>query len=157
MWRVAARCTSTFRVLALGFLIGASLPVHAQIYKWVDEDGSIHYSSRPSARAKSEDVTQQVKSSGNFVEIETVETGVVSNSVTMLSTTWCGVCKKAKAWFNAKGIAFTELDVEKDEEGKRRYRELNGRAVPIILIGNQRMNGFSEDRMEQMLRSAGLI
>lgn len=140
----------------LVFLLLLSAPATAQIYKWVDEDGTVHYSSRPATTAQAEDVTAKVKSTGNFVELETSDASY-GNTITMLSTTWCSVCKRAKAWLNEKGIAYTELDVEKDEEGKRRYHELQGRGVPIILVGKQRMNGFSEPRMEEMLKTAGLL
>lgn len=131
-------------------------PAQAQIYKWTDEAGAVHYSSQPHEDAQSKDVTQRVRSTGNFVEVKTIE-GIASNTLTVLSTTWCTVCKKAKAYLNARGVSFTELDVEKNDEGRRRYRELKGTGVPIILVGNQRMNGFSETRMEAMLKKAGLI
>jgi len=145
-----------FRRWLLAVLLLFSAPAMAQIYKWVDEDGVVHYSSSPTISAHAEDVTAKVRSTGNFVELETADTSY-GNTITMLSTTWCSVCKRAKAWLNAKGITYTELDVEKDGEGKQRYRELNGRGVPIILIGKQRMNGFSEARMEEMLKTAGLL
>ena len=48
-----------------------------------------------------------------------------------------------------------ELDVEKSAEGKQEYRELKGRGVPIILVGDQRMNGYDQARLEGMLRAAG--
>jgi len=140
----------------LAVLLLLSAPAMAQIYKWVDADGQVHYGGRPAVSAQSEDVTAKVKSTGNFVELETSGTSY-GNTITMLSTTWCSVCKRAKAWLNAKGIAYTELDVEKDEEGKQRYHELQGKGVPIILVGKQRMNGFSEARMEEMLKTAGLL
>lgn len=69
----------------------------------------------------------------------------------MLSTTWCGVCKQARAWLSQKGIPFDEYDVERSETGKAEYRRLGGKGVPIILVGNQRMNGFSADRLAAML------
>ncbi len=134
-----------------------TIPAWAQIYKWVDESGAVHYSSRPVEGQHTEDVTQRVRSTGNFVELESVESAATGNTITMLTTTWCGVCKKAKAYLNSKGVPFTELDVEKDDEGKRRYRELNGKGVPITLIGKQRLNGFTEAVMEKVLKKAGLI
>ena len=34
-------------------------------------------------------------------------------NVVMYSSEWCGVCKKAKTYFNANDIPFREYDVEK--------------------------------------------
>lgn len=38
-----------------GLLLALALPVHAQLYKWVDADGKVHYSDKPPpANAKKE-------------------------------------------------------------------------------------------------------
>ena len=70
--------------------------------------------------------------------------------VVMYSTEWCGVCKKAKAYFNANNVPFREYDIEKDEKRMREYRKLNGKGVPLILVGKQRMSGFSTSSFEKM-------
>lgn len=132
-------------------LLCLSATAGAQIYKWVDEDGRVHYGSRPQVGATVQDVTSRVKSLGNFVTTEALPDSATTAQLIMLSTDWCKICKKAKAWLNLKGISFTELNVEKDSEGKRRYKELNGKGVPIFLYGKQRMNGFNPGRLEQML------
>jgi glutaredoxin len=46
-------------------------------------------------------------------------------------------------------IRFTEYDVEKNSRGKRDFERLRGVSVPVILIGDSRMDGFSEQRFEQ--------
>jgi len=134
-----------------------SVAANAEIYRWVDEGGRVHYSSRPSTEAQAEDVTTRVQSTGNYVSLEAVAAPVDGATVTMFTTTWCKVCKMAKAYLNEKGIAFVELDVEHDEEGKRRYHELNGKGVPITLIGQQKLVGFSAAKMEQALKQAKLL
>lgn len=68
----------------------------------------------------------------------------------MYSTTWCGVCKKAKRYFNQNGISYTEYDVEKSAKGKSDFKAMNGTGVPIILIGDARMYGFSPARFERL-------
>ena len=131
-------------LLMLLALLGST--AHAEIYRWVDEGGRVHYSSRPSAETQAEDVTTRVRSTGNYVSLEPVETPADGATVTMFTTTWCKICKMAKTYLNKKGVAFVELDVEKDEEGKKRYHELNGKGVPITLIGQQKLVGFSGTR-----------
>ena len=68
----------------------------------------------------------------------------------MYSTAWCGVCKRAKAYFDDQDIAFDELDVESDAQGKQDYARLGRRGVPIILVGDRRMDGFSIARFQQL-------
>ena len=158
-------CFKAMRIFILLLLTCISLSAGAEIYKWVDADGVVHYSSRAADNAKTEDVTRRVKSLGNFVSTANVDTtdsgdqknATAAKSVTMLSASRCKVCKQAKAYLNSIGVRYTDLDVEKDPRGKKRFHELGGKGVPIILVGSQRMDGFSEGRLQQMLKTAGII
>ncbi len=78
-------------------------------------------------------------------------------TVKILSTTWCGVCKKAKTYLSQKDVAFREYDVERSKAGRREYKRLNGKGVPIILVSDQRMDGFNRPKLEAMLRKNGLL
>lgn len=62
---------------------------------------------------------------------------------------------RSREYLARRGIAYTEYDVEKSDIGKTEYRRLNGRGVPVILVGNQRMDGFSAEKLERMLANAG--
>ena len=68
----------------------------------------------------------------------------------MYSTDWCGYCKKARKYFGRNGISFTDYDIEKDAEARKRYQEIGAAGVPVILVGNKRMNGFSEGAFERI-------
>lgn len=65
--------------------------------------------------------------------------------VTLYSTSWCGVCKEARAFFRSKGVSFTDKDIEKDASAKAELdRKLPGATgVPVIDIGGDIMPGFS--------------
>ena len=73
-------------------------------------------------------------------------------AVIMYSTEWCGYCKKARRFFQDNNIAFTEYDIEKDQEARRQYKEMGARGVPVILVGKKRMNGFSEEGFERIYK-----
>jgi hypothetical protein len=62
---------------------------------------------------------------------------------------------KAKAYLAGKDIYFSEYDVETSDIGKQEYRRLGGKGVPIILVGKQRMDGFSSSRLDRMLKNVG--
>ena len=76
-------------------------------------------------------------------------------AVKMYATDWCPYCKQAREYFARNGIPYTELDIEKSETARAEYRSIGGRGIPVILVGSERMNGFSEQRMAQMLKAAG--
>lgn len=137
-------------LLLISALMGSENAGAGGLYKWVDQNGQVQFSDRPPT--------------GRYEEVRLKPLSVIDGgptnertapAVRLYTTTWCGVCKRAKAWFGRKGIAYTEYDVEKSEVGKSEFRRLNGKGVPIILIGDQRMDGFSEARAEAMLQSAG--
>ena len=83
-------------------------------------------------------------------------TSAKAQRVRLLTTTWCGYCKKAAAFLRSRGTPFEELDVEKSSQGKREYDALGGRGVPIILVGEQRMDGYDQTTLTSMLANAGL-
>jgi len=153
-------------LLILLFFV-VSLPAGAEIYKWVDSEGVVHYSGHASEDTKSEDVTSRVQSSGNFVSEPPPDTSSTavdkkndasadSGSLTVFTNLGCKECKEVKAFLNARGIAYKEYDISKDAEGKKRYDELGGKTVPFIVIGDQKLSGFHKDELEKMLKTADL-
>ncbi len=141
--------------LLLVFLV-ASPVSHGQLFKWVDEQGNVHYGDSPPEHANLKRITGKV-SSYTSVSVEAFEydPGNITErketkSVVMYSTSWCGYCKKAALHFRKNNIPFTEYDIEKSEKAAKEYKKLNGRGVPIILIGDQRMNGFSAGSFDRI-------
>ncbi len=149
-------------VLAVFMIAG---PASAEVYKWTDEDGIVYYSD------KKPDDQEVTKLEFPVSTYETVSYGTVSagiggdqdtnakpaavasrKRVVMFSASWCGVCTKAKKYFRRNRIRFTEYDIEKSSKGKRMYKKLGARGVPVILVGKQRMNGFSEAGFERIHR-----
>lgn len=56
--------------------------------------------------------------------------------ITVYSTQWCGDCRVAKRFLKEKNIAFTEIDIDRDEAASRRVIEWSGgrRVIPTFLI-----------------------
>src|ERR1700687_3557866 len=66
--------------------------------------------------------------------------------IEIYTTRYCGYCQSAKALLSRKGVAFSEIDVTGDQEGRSRMvRRANGRmTVPQIFIGSPHGGGFDE-------------
>jgi len=66
--------------------------------------------------------------------------------VEIYSTRYCPYCVAAKALLQRKGIAFTEIDVTSDPEGRSKMVERSrGRmTVPQIFVGATHVGGFDE-------------
>ncbi|MCK0154388.1 glutaredoxin family protein [Alcanivorax sp. S6407] len=123
------------------------------IYRWVDDQGKVHFSDQAPQDQAAESLDLQI----NTFESVTYESlgkytieRPSKKQVIMYSASWCGVCDKAKRYFERKGIPYTEYDVETSQQGKQGFRQLNGKGVPIILVGNRRMNGFTVSGFERL-------
>jgi glutaredoxin len=76
-------------------------------------------------------------------------------NITMYSTSWCGVCKQARAYMQQQQISFTELDVEHDPTARARQRVLNPRgSVPVIAVDDEVLIGFSASSLENRIDRA---
>jgi glutaredoxin len=71
--------------------------------------------------------------------------------VVMYTTATCPACVAAKTYMAKKGIPFEEHDVNRSPEARAEFQRLGGRGVPLILVGKEKMEGFSAQRLEQLL------
>lgn len=57
-------------------------------------------------------------------------------TLTMYSTQWCGYCQRLKAQLDRAGVAFTEIDIERDEAAAQFVASVNGgnRTVPTVVL-----------------------
>lgn len=64
----------------------------------------------------------------------------------------CPWCKKAKDFFNSKGIKFTEKDVGSDSKSAEEMIKKSGqKGVPVIDAGGTVIVGFDEDKLKEIL------
>lgn len=124
----------------------------AEVYRWTDEDGRVHFGDKPPRDAETEQVEIRINTyeAPQIVYQPPEPKAAGRRPVVMYSASWCGVCKRAAAYFRDKGIPFTEYDVEQSAKGRADFKRLGGRGVPIILVGKARMNGFSAANFEQL-------
>lgn len=61
----------------------------------------------------------------------------------IFTASWCGYCKKAKAYLRNKGVSVGELDID-TPSGRESYRSMGGSGIPLLLYQGRRVQGFSE-------------
>ena len=66
--------------------------------------------------------------------------------VTIYTTMFCSYCLAAKRLLQAKGVAFTEIDVTLSPENREEMvrRANGGRSVPQIFIGSRHIGGSDD-------------
>ena len=152
------------QVLAASLAVLILLPftLFADMYKWIDENGNVHYTDSPPPGKKVKKLDLKINSITGPGVVSTIgkqspqSQAAGTAKVKLYTTTWCGYCKRAKAYLQARGTSFQEIDVETSAQGQREFQALGGRGVPVILVGNQRMDGYSEGTLAGMLKQAGL-
>jgi len=77
------------------------------------------------------------------------------DGIVLLSTAWCGYCKRVKAAFDAAGVGYEELDIETSDAGERAYDALRGRGVPITVVGQDVVYGYNADKLSGLLGERG--
>lgn len=135
-------------LLVLTCLLAA--PASAGVYKWTDAQGRTHYGDAPPAAARA----TQVRLQSYNGPAEVSRAPAADAGVTLYTTEWCGVCKRAKAFLREQGIPFREWDVEKTDYGAIKYQQLGGRGVPLITVGTEKMTGFDGGRLLAMWKKS---
>lgn len=139
-------------MLLLSVVLGGVV-AQAEIYTWKDASGKVHFSDKKPEHGPVESVDVRVNTimSPNISDSDFLSAREAGR-VVMYSAEWCGVCKKARRYFQQQGIAFKEYDIETTRKGREDFARLNGRGVPVILVGGKRMDGFSAGRFQTMYK-----
>jgi mycoredoxin len=77
-----------------------------------------------------------LNSQGNPVR-RAVEKGT-SVSLTMYTTTWCGYCRRLKGQLDRAGIAYREVDIERDPAAAQVVERVNAgnQTVPTLVFSD---------------------
>lgn len=125
---------------------------NSEIYKWVDAQGKSHFTDTPPKDQQVEEVELKINTYTSVQITPLVERLGKKGKVVMYSASWCGICKKAKAYFVKNRIPHVVYDVEKSSIGRSDFKLLRGKSIPVLIIGKKRMNGFTVSRFEALYK-----
>lgn len=59
-----------------------------------------------------------------------------TNTIVMYSTAWCGDCRRAKRFFDQRGVTYRNIDIEQDAAGRAVIEQINRgmHSVPTIVF-----------------------
>jgi glutaredoxin 3 len=65
--------------------------------------------------------------------------------ITLYTTDPCGFCRQAKALLTARGLAYVEVNLAKDPDGRADLTRRTGQMTfPQIIVGERAIGGFRE-------------
>jgi glutaredoxin len=127
-----------------------------ELFRWVDENGKVHYGDAPPASANAE----RKKFGGNVEQNEDIsfEASEAQKNfpITLYVSDTCKEpCTKARELLKNRGVPFSEkMLVTKSEIDE--FQKLSGSSnAPTMKIGNSYLSGFSEPKWNSELDIAG--
>jgi len=139
-------------------MMGGAASASAQLYRWTDEKGKVHFGDTPppaGARdVRKKDVAAGSASSGESLPFA-LRQPMKDYPVTLYSSPSCESCSPARALLNARGVPFKEVSVRTDEQIVELNRAAGGNVVPALLVGSSVIKGFEEDAYQRALDIAG--
>ena len=147
-------------LLALGlvaFLFAAA--ASAQMYRWVDKDGKVHYTDTPPPGAAGK--SAQLRSGGGNVADTSAlpyatQQAVRNYPVTIYTHETCKeLCADARKLLQSRGVPFREVAVA-DEKSREDLKKVSGgEEVPVMTAGKIVTKGFGADTWHAALDTAG--
>ncbi len=150
----------TVAVLAI-ILCGALAPARGEIYKWTDAQGTMHFSDQPPPEGTAERVEIRaaqapavrppgVDATPGLAVDQPAAAAPESKRVVMYGAQWCGYCKQARSYFASHNVPYTERDIDRSPAARQEFERLGGGGVPLILVGEARLQGFSKGGFERL-------
>lgn len=144
------------RILIIILLGALAATAYAEVYKWVDADGRVHYSDLPQPHAQN---ARQTKTKANIIETETqpfaTKIAAQKNPIMFFSFDDCGsACNQAQAFLEKRGVPYKLKNSEAD---RAELKKLTGdMQVPVLVVGKQTPRvGYEETTWSRMLDTAG--
>lgn len=149
--------TAALAVFAAGAAL-AGLTAHAQVYRIVGPDGKVTFTDRPPENARGT-AAQAVAVDGGGSPSSSLPAelrkAVGQYPVTLYTTTDCGPCGSARGFLRQRGIPFTEKTVNTRDDVAALQRMSGATSLPVLTIGGQQLQGFSQAEWGQYLDAAG--
>lgn len=147
-------------IVGLALLLGMGLAggAHAQLYKWTDSKGVVHYS----------DVPVSGKGAGKVAAIGTAPAAPPSlvlpyelaqaarkSPVTLYTARDCAACDQGRSLLKLRGVPFVEKTVESDADAAKLKEAGSDGQLPLLVVGRSKLLGYQAEDWTGALGAAG--
>jgi len=149
------------RLLLAILMMAAAASAGAQLYRWTDDKGKVHFSDSPPPPG-----ARDVRKKGIPVQVSpapaatpgvpfAVQQAMKDFPVTLYSTPGCEACDLARKLLNARGVPFKEVSVSTEKDIADLKSAVGSNSVPSMLVGAGVVMGFEEGAYQRALDHAG--
>ena len=137
-------------------LLCAGTAAAAEVYKWKDAKGVLHFSDKPPppsvSKVEIKSYADGVQTSGLPFELAEA---VRNAPVTLYAMTPCAPCDQGRALLQSRGIPYSEKTVGKNKADQAALLQAaNTDQVPVLLVGRSPHVGFEAGAWNAALNAA---
>ena len=136
----------------------ASLAQAAELYRWVDAEGKVHYTDQPPpASAKK---VEEKHLGGNSIDTSGLPFATrqaIQKSPVTLYASDCGMgCDLARELLSQRGIPYTSKNPQTSPDAAQALKNLTGELnVPVLVVGSAVSKGYEKGAWDAALDAAG--
>ena len=156
-WLFRSGCSMRNILIAFIFLAFA-LTAQAQLYRWTDPNGKVHYTDTPPPTdAKDVEKKKRIRSSGEPEQSSyALEQARKKFPVTVYVSKGCGdPCKLGLDYLKKRGVPYTQKVVSTQKDIDQLTKLAGARKVPVLVVGIDVQAGYAEQGWSDALDSAG--
>lgn len=139
-------------------LLCAGLAQAQTAYRWVDNEGKVHYGDRPPPPQAAREV-QEKKLNAPAADRQSafaLRQAQANFPVTLYVSADCAACQEARDYLKKRGIPFEEKPIASNEDIDALRAKLGGEAmVPSLQVGAKTSKGFLAAAWGGLLDAAG--
>jgi glutaredoxin len=142
-------------------LLAFALAAEAQLYRWTDESGTVHYTDTPPP-VGAKDVQKKGAARPSGAEAATAQQSYAMQQatknfpITIYTSKECGdPCKKGLDYLKKRGVPYTEKAVAKQDEIDELVKLAGAPRVPVLVVGVAVQKDFEEQGWSEALDTAG--
>jgi glutaredoxin len=147
------------------FIVAASLAAAitcgaaaAQTYRWVDDQGRVHYTQTPPPPGARDVQRKNLRQSGAAAGADLpYATRVAAQNfpVKLYARDKCQPCDYARAALVKRAVPFSEINVASQKDLDE-VQSISGNAqLPLVMVGSLHQTGFQEQQLNSLLDTAG--
>jgi hypothetical protein len=145
-------------ILALMLIAAANPALAGDLYRWVDENGTVHYSDQPPPpQARSAERKRLGDRPGQGPVSYALQQALKNFPVTLYVSDDCGEpCQAAASYLNRRGVPFTQKDARQEANANALMALTGGKLeVPVATVGSSLLRGYEESAWKATLDAAG--
>jgi glutaredoxin len=127
----------------------------AQMYKWTDAKGVVHFSDQPPAGKTGKVETRPAAGGAGQVALPYVLAEAVrANPVLLYTTSNCNACDDGRALLRQRGIPFAEKTVKSNDDQQQLKQAGSDGQLPLLVVGSHKRIGFEAGAWNEALSGA---